>query len=71
MKVITNETTPCQHCGALPAVIYCDGCQAPLCVSCRTFDLWGYGCGHVDTKAFCHRCLRDPAVNPYSGFPSE
>ena len=65
MIVINDEATPCGCCGKLPAVIYCDGCQAPLCVSCRTFDLWGYGCGHVDSKAFCPRCLRDPAVNPY------
>jgi len=71
MIVINDEATPCGCCGKLPAVIYCDGCQAPLCVSCRTFDLWGYGCGHVDSKAFCPRCLRDPAVNPYNGFPDK
>jgi hypothetical protein len=25
----------------------------------------------VDTKAFCRSCLKDPAVNPYTGFPNE
>ena len=71
MEIITNDTTPCGRCGKLPAVIYCDGCQIALCMECRTFDLWGYGCGHVDPKAFCCNCLHDPAVNPYSGLPSE
>jgi len=71
MEIITDDTTPCGRCGKLPAVIHCDGCRVALCVECRTFDLWGYGCGHVDTKAFCSDCFRDPAVNPYYGLPNE
>jgi hypothetical protein len=65
---VTDNTEICGICGAKQSVIYCDGCSRPLCVDCREFDLWGYGCGHVDTKVFCPNCFRDPLVNPYSGF---
>ncbi|MDD5712538.1 MAG: B-box zinc finger protein [Smithellaceae bacterium] len=64
---ITDGKEICANCGAKPSVVYCDGCGKALCRDCRGFDLWGYGCGHVDTKAFCPRCMKDPAVNPYSG----
>lgn len=67
MRIVQGPMTSCRCCGKLPAVIYCDGCDIPLCVSCRDFDLWGYGCGHVDTKVFCRTCMKDPLTNPYSG----
>ncbi|MEN6320992.1 MAG: B-box zinc finger protein [Syntrophaceae bacterium] len=71
MMVINNETTTCARCGKIPAVIFCDGCQIPLCIDCRKFDLWGYGCGHVDTKVFCHACYDDITINPYGGTLNE
>ena len=67
MIIVTDEGTSCTLCGKIPAVIYCDGCHIPLCTDCRKFDLWGYGCGHVDTKVFCHTCFYDIQINPYSG----
>ena len=67
MIVIENTSTACARCGKIPAVIFCDGCRTPLCIDCRKFDLWGYGCGHVDTKVFCHACFDNVKINPYSG----
>ncbi len=67
MIVIENTETACAICGKIPALILCDGCEVPLCESCRKFDMWGYGCGHVDTKVFCKRCFDDIATNPYGG----
>jgi hypothetical protein len=67
MIVVTDTNIACSRCGKIPAVIFCDGCQIPLCIDCRKFDLWGYGCGHVDTKVFCHTCFDDIKVNPYGG----
>ncbi|MBN2539756.1 MAG: hypothetical protein JXB09_06885 [Deltaproteobacteria bacterium] len=67
MIVIDNTTTACSICGKVPAVIFCDGCRIPLCKDCRKFDLWGYGCGHVNTKVFCHTCFDDIMTNPYGG----
>jgi hypothetical protein len=64
---ITDGKEVCQICGARVSVVYCDGCAKPLCEECRKFDLWGYGCGHVDPKAFCRTCFDDVRVNPYSG----
>ncbi len=55
----------CGICGAEKAVLLCDGCGKPLCAGCRRFDIWCYGCGHGDTKAFCERCYNDPSVNLY------
>ncbi|HOK06152.1 MAG TPA: hypothetical protein PK836_03385 [Syntrophales bacterium] len=68
MRIVQGEGIACGVCGAVPAVIYCDGCEIPLCVRCRDFDLWGYGCGHVDTKVFCPTCLRDVRTNPYGAW---
>lgn len=68
---ITDGKEWCQVCGKKRSVIYCDGCCKPLCVDCREFDLWGYGCGHVDTKVFCAKCYRDEKVNPYGGQPEK
>ncbi len=67
MIIVQNATTACAVCGNVPAVIFCDGCHIPLCRECRKFDLWGYGCGHVDTKAFCAACFKDININPYGG----
>ncbi|HOW57594.1 MAG TPA: hypothetical protein PKZ12_06300 [Smithellaceae bacterium] len=57
----------CSVCGKKKAVILCDGCNTGLCEECRKFDLWGYGCGHVDTRVFCPACFDDININPYSG----
>ncbi len=66
MKV-TDGKDLCGACKTKSSVILCDGCAIPLCADCRKFDLWGYGCGHIDPKAFCHKCFHDVRVNPYSG----
>lgn len=63
--IVTDGSQLCKKCGLKPSVVLCDGCGMPLCVDCRKFDMWGYGCGHVDTKAFCLTCSTDPDVNPY------
>jgi len=67
--VLTGKET-CTCCGA-EAVVLCDGCGIALCKKCRTFDMWGYGCGHIDTKAFCPSCINNIEVNPYCGAISE
>jgi len=64
---IIKTKMQCGICKKDGAVVYCDGCDAPLCRDCRIFDLWGYGCGHVDTKAFCLSCADDIEVNPWGG----
>jgi hypothetical protein len=64
--IVTDGTQICSGCRQKPSVILCDGCSMPLCIDCRTFDMWGYGCGHVDTKVFCHACYGDVKINPYS-----
>ena len=50
-------------CGENEAVVLCDGCGKALCVECRIFDIWCYGCGHGDTKAFCKKCNDNPEIN--------
>ena len=65
--IIVKEKMLCNVCGKSDAVIYCDGCDSPLCQECRKFDMWGYGCGHVDTKAFCPSCCDDININPWGG----
>ena len=65
--IIVKEKILCKVCGKNDAVIYCDGCNIPLCHDCKIFDMWGYGCGHVDTKAFCHSCSDDININPWGG----
>jgi hypothetical protein len=65
--IVTDGKEICQRCRRKPSVVLCDGCSIPLCVDCRKFDMWGYGCGHVDTKAFCLPCADDEKINPYGG----
>lgn len=63
MKLVDGGA--CDICGKGRAVIICDGCGKKLCTECRRFEIWSYGCGHGDTKAFCERCFRDPSVNTW------
>jgi len=65
--IVTDTAELCQNCKKKQAVILCDGCSILLCIDCRKFDLWGYGCGHVDTRVFCPKCFDDIEINPYSG----
>ncbi|HPC03264.1 MAG TPA: hypothetical protein PKY58_04620 [Syntrophales bacterium] len=65
--VLSDGKELCHVCRKRVSVILCDGCQIPLCDSCRKFELWGYGCGHVDGKVFCLTCYDDINVNPYGG----
>ena len=65
--IITDGTEFCQFCRKNHSIVLCDGCSIHLCADCRRWDLWGYGCGHVDTKAFCSSCYENPSVNPYGG----
>lgn len=62
---ITDGSEVCRVCGKVPSVIYCDGCDKPLCRSCRRFDMWQQGCGSIPTKVFCVECATDPWVNPW------
>lgn len=64
---ITDGKELCVICNNKLSVIYCDGCEKPLCKDCRTFDLWAYGCGHINPKAFCNKCLNDLEINPWGG----
>ncbi|MBN1828049.1 MAG: hypothetical protein JW884_02740 [Deltaproteobacteria bacterium] len=65
--VVVPDGVRCAVCGDSDAVVLCDECSKPLCTNCRTFDMWGYGCGHVDTKAFCRTCYNSIEINPYGG----
>jgi hypothetical protein len=65
--IITDNYGKCRVCGKKEAIILCDGCEIGLCKDCRKFDLWGYGCGHVDTRVFCSTCFDDIKINPFSG----
>jgi len=61
MQIVDGKI--CQECGGKPSAVLCDGCGKILCMDCRIFDIWCYGCGHGDSKAFCEKCFDDPAVN--------
>ncbi|HNQ01524.1 MAG TPA: hypothetical protein PLQ15_07155 [Syntrophales bacterium] len=65
--IVTDGTALCRVCNERKSVVLCDGCSIPLCAECRRWDLWGYGCGHVDTKSFCAACYESPVTNPYGG----
>ena len=62
MKVVDSGN--CNLCGKEAAVV-CDGCEMLLCVECRVFDIWSFGCGHGTTKAFCKTCYNDPEINVF------
>ena len=57
------------HNAASEAVVKCDGCGKLLCRECRIFDIWCYGCGHGDAKAFCKACNEDPDQNIWKSIP--
>jgi hypothetical protein len=61
--MVITDTGICEVCNENPAKIICDGCGKKLCLECRTFDIWCYGCGHADTKAFCLKCYINPEIN--------
>lgn len=58
---------PCAICGRNGAVVYCDGCDRPLCKECRVFDIWCTGCGSGDPHVFCRACNDDPEKNIWKG----
>jgi hypothetical protein len=49
------------------AVVYCDGCDKPLCKECRVFDIWCNGCGSGEPHVFCRKCNDDPEINIWKG----
>ena len=64
---VTDGKSICGICSIRNSVVLCDGCSKPLCMECRKFEMWAYGCGHIDPKAFCHNCFDDIQVNPWGG----
>jgi len=68
---IVKDNRMCEICRSETAVVFCDGCGRALCEECRIFDMWSYGCGHIDTKAFCKNCHENPEKNPWGGARSE
>jgi hypothetical protein len=65
--ITVEEKKICEICGVRNAVIFCDGCEKALCEQCRHFDLWSYGCGNINPKAFCRTCMDDIQLNPWGG----
>ena len=65
--IIVKEKITCEVCGLQDAIIYCDSCEKALCRKCRQFDLWSYGCGHINPKVFCRTCADDIEENPWGG----
>jgi len=65
--IIASGDEICGMCGKRQAVVICNGCEVPLCKECQMFEMWCYGCGHADTKAFCYKCYHDIDINPYGG----
>ena len=65
--IVTDGRLTCARCGKNPSVVLCDGCGIPLCEQCRRFDLWAYGCGHINPKAFCPQCQENIEINPWGG----
>ncbi len=65
ITVVENRT--CENCGKAEAVVLCNGCGRALCIDCRVFDIWCYGCGHGETYAFCKKCNDDPEINIWKG----
>ena len=65
IRLAHGET--CAICGKHEAVVYCDGCDKPLCEDCRLFDIWCNGCGSGDPHVFCRTCNDDPEKNIWKG----
>lgn len=65
--IVTDGSSTCACCVQRASVVLCDGCGQPLCDQCRKFDLWSYGCGHVNPKVFCPRCFDNIDINPWGG----
>ena len=65
--LIVKDKKLCESCGEKDAIVYCDGCDRPVCEDCRKFDLWSYGCGNMITKVFCISCYDDIEINPWGG----
>lgn len=65
--IIVTENKLCDVCKKNEAVVICNGCDKALCRDCRVYDIWCYGCGHGDTKAFCKTCNTDPEINIWKG----
>ncbi len=61
--ITVTDGKDCEVCGRKGAVVICNGCGKSLCEDCRTFDIWCFGCGHGDPKAFCRVCYEDPLIN--------
>ncbi len=67
MIEVIHEKIPCGICGGGTAVMRCKGCRIPLCRACYRFDLFGHGCGSVNTLVFCPACAEDIDLNPWGG----
>ena len=63
--MIISEGKSCEKCSKAEAIVVCDGCGELLCKECQNIEMWGYGCGHGDPKAFCNACYNDPEINPW------
>lgn len=58
-----DEETDCHCCGENSAVIFCRGCQAPICEVCVRLEDYGFGCDGGQVLAFCPDCFSDPDIN--------
>ncbi|MCK9230477.1 MAG: B-box zinc finger protein [Syntrophales bacterium] len=67
MVMRSAEGIICEDCRKEEAVVFCSGCEKAICRECRIFDIWCYGCGSGDVKAFCRSCNNDPEVNIWKG----
>ncbi|MBE9547449.1 MAG: hypothetical protein IMF10_08160 [Proteobacteria bacterium] len=71
MIIVTDGKEICAVCKQEKSVVLCNGCQRPLCESCRKFDIWGCGCSSGYVKVFCDDCNNDIDVNPYRATSNE
>jgi hypothetical protein len=66
-KIRLAKGEPCAICGTGASVVYCDGCDKPLCEECRIFDIWCTGCGSGESHVFCRACNDNPEINMWKG----